>query len=111
MLYIIYIYNIPAQGTSVFVLGMLVLVARLRRIATSVDSSVSGHNNVSIRQHTSAYVSIRQHTSAYVAARLRRVVTSVDSFVSGHNNVSIRQHTSAYVSIRRCTSPPRCHVP
>ncbi len=34
---------------------------------------------VSIRQHTSAYVSIRQHTSAYV---------------------SIRQHTSAYVRIR-----------
>jgi hypothetical protein len=39
--------------------------------------------NVSIRQHTPAYVSIRQHTSAYV---------------------SRRQHTSAYVRRRasRC---------
>jgi hypothetical protein len=39
--------------------------------------------DLSIRQHTSAFVSIRQHTSAYV---------------------SIRQHTSAYVSTRQHTS-------
>ncbi len=42
--------------------------------AAAVWVMISYVSNVSIRQHTSAYVSIRQHTSAYV---------------------SIRQHTSA----------------
>ena len=37
--------------------------------------------DVSIRQHTSAYVSIREHTSAHV---------------------NTRQHTTAYVSMRNC---------
>jgi hypothetical protein len=48
---------------------------------------------VSIRQHTSAYVSIRQYTSAYVSMR---------QHASAY--VSIRQHTSVYVSIRQHTS-------
>jgi cyclophilin family peptidyl-prolyl cis-trans isomerase len=34
-----------------------------------VGQVVQGLEQVSIRQHTSAYVSIRQHTSAYVSIR------------------------------------------
>jgi hypothetical protein len=49
---------------------------------------------ISIRQHTSAYVSIRQHTSAYVSF-LRIGWPGL----IWRECVSIRQHTSAYVSI------------
>jgi hypothetical protein len=51
--------------------------------AAAVWVMISYVSNVSIRQHTSAYVSIRQHTSAYV---------------------SIRQHTSAYVRMQHLAS-------
>jgi hypothetical protein len=54
-----------------------------QRTSAPQSRSVSIRQDVSMRQHASAYVSMRQHTSAYV---------------------SIRQHTSAYVSIRQHTS-------
>jgi hypothetical protein len=72
---------------------------------------------ISIRQHTSAYVSIRQHTSAYVSIR-QHTLRATGAPHSDHQAprlssphwlhtsayVSIRQHTSAYVARDRCAS-------
>jgi hypothetical protein len=50
--------------------------------------------DVSIRQHTSAYVSRRQHLSASSQR-------TCSSYLKTSAYVSIRQHTSALVSIRQ----------
>ncbi len=60
-----------------------------------------GVQDVSTRQHTSAYVSISQHTLSEEFEEERRE-RKVVLHTSAH--VSIRQHTSAYVSIRPHTS-------
>jgi hypothetical protein len=62
-------------------------------IALSSFSPTRCSINVSIRQHTSAYVSIHQHRQ-HTSARHAAAPTSA--------YVSIRPHTSAYVSPTRC---------
>jgi hypothetical protein len=59
--------------------------------------------NVSIRQHTSAYVSIP--CAAYVSIRLH---TSAYVSIRQHTSAYVAQHTSAYVSIRAPPALPCC---
>jgi hypothetical protein len=64
--------------------------------------------DLSIRQHTSAYVSIRQHSFSMRPGGSNATSTALPqplAYVSIRLH-SIRQHTAAYVSIRHFHRPP-----
>jgi hypothetical protein len=93
-------YARPAGGSATDAAARGVINScRFSHSLTAFSPRVPGNSflrsafNVSIRQHTSAYVSIRQHTSGprkqLPEVRFQRQHTAA--------YVSIRQHTSAYV--------------